>query len=314
MVKWSNSLTVLFGQHREENLKSAHRGSFATCNRWEMNDDVLACIGQYADADARRAMGSPPNRLDPADDNRYVRLRGILAQRRVKLTRRFGKWITIKGPSMYSTSTGNLTVNTVGSSATGIKLSIAIIVGVVMIHHNVIHGRLGSGSLRNSRTHMVKVFWCFLGGCSENLKSTHSSFAAHSRLHCNQWKMNDDTLACIGEFADADARRAMGLPPNRLNSSDDNRYDRLRKLFAQRQVRGLSDDWMTVLVYNERFYHSATIYKHKGVEYVFHQYRQPDSEHCWEFSYKDQIVCCRLCWCETTQCLVWRGGQWVAVR
>jgi hypothetical protein len=49
--------------------------------------------------------------------------------------------------------------------------------------------------------------------------------------------MNDDVLACIGQFADADARRAMGLSPNRLPPSNDGRYDYLHKMLALERHR-----------------------------------------------------------------------------
>jgi hypothetical protein len=48
-----------------------------------MNDDVLAHIGQFADADARRAMGFLPNRLSPSSDSRYAYLHAMFARRRV---------------------------------------------------------------------------------------------------------------------------------------------------------------------------------------------------------------------------------------
>jgi hypothetical protein len=127
--------------------------------------------------------------------------------------------------------------------------------------------------------------------------------------------MNDDVLACIGQFADADARRAMGFPPNRLSPSSDSQYARLCKLLAQRRIRSLSEDWYTVLVKDERLYHRVTIDRHEGGIYVVHQYRQPDSGHCWKFSYGDQIEYCRYGWCDTLQQrFIWQGGQWVAAQ
>jgi hypothetical protein len=49
--------------------------------------------------------------------------------------------------------------------------------------------------------------------------------------------MNDDVLVHIGQYADADARRAMGLSPNRLPPSNDGRYDYLHKMLARERSR-----------------------------------------------------------------------------
>jgi hypothetical protein len=66
-------------------------------NHWKMNDDVLACIGQYADADARRAMGLPPNRLPPSNDSRYDCLHKMLAQER-----NFEYWVEDDGTPCWT--------------------------------------------------------------------------------------------------------------------------------------------------------------------------------------------------------------------
>jgi hypothetical protein len=137
--------------------------------------------------------------------------------------------------------------------------------------------------------------------------------------------MNDDVFAHIGQFADADARRAMGLPPNRLSPSNDGRYDCLNKMLAQIQsieyfleVDG-TPCWAKWVETNN-YYHSVKVYDRDdkkigwGYEYgpripqQFWTIRLLDdgnleSQHHWSISsvfrvhYKS----------------VWQDGRWVRI-
>jgi hypothetical protein len=133
--------------------------------------------------------------------------------------------------------------------------------------------------------------------------------------------MNDDVLACIGQFADADARRAMGLPPNRLPLSNDSRYDCLNKMLAQERrivhfvEKDGASDWDMCIRTDNYCYSVRIAYDRDGkIKILRYVYGPERLWHFWVIRWRDDgnhesLYFRNVGYFEYKS--VWQDGRWV---